>query len=230
MDADGSDRRDPLRALFAQGEARAVTRGERLHAAGEPLAHVHLLAEGWIGRSRSTEAGEAAFTGVHIAGDVVGADGLINATVDDDLFGLSDGTVRRLPAGAVREAAARDPGVAAALLELLAADTGFLREALFAVGRLSSGERLATFFLQTFRRLVAAGLIAPDARRFPLPMTQTQLAAVTGVTAVHLNRVLQMLRGVGCVEMQNGHVRIDDLAALERETRVGPAGLKARAG
>ncbi|WP_375427918.1 Crp/Fnr family transcriptional regulator [uncultured Sphingomonas sp.] len=229
-DGNGLERHDPLRQLFLDGgEARTVLRGERLHLAGEPSAYVHLLVKGWVGRSRSTEAGDAAFTAVHIGGDIVGADGLVNERVDDDLFTLSGGVIRKLPADVVRDAVARDPAVAASLLRLLAAETGFLREALFAVGRLSSGERLATFLLQTFHRLVRAGLLSPDARRFPLPLTQTQLAAVTGVTAVHLNRVLHMLRNVGCVEVGGGFVRIDDMAALKRETHAGPVGPKARA-
>ena len=200
MDGIGAGDGDALRALFRKaGEARPVRRGERLHVAGEPLAHVHLVARGWIGRCRSTANGDAAFTGVHIAGDVVAADGLLNERVDDDLLALTDGSVLRL-------------------------DAGFLREALFAVGRLSSTERLSVFVLQTFRRQVAAGLIAADARAFELPMTQAQLAAVTGMTSVHLNRVLRSLRERGCLELRDGVLRIDDLPALERQAGAGAPG------
>lgn len=210
-----------MRALFADGDTRLIGRGERLHLAGEPLTHLHLLTRGWVGRTRSTAAGDAAFTGIHIPGDILAADGLVNAAVDDDLFALNDAAVRRLPVAAVREAVARDLGAAGSLLGLLAAETAFLREALFAVGRLSSSERLATFVLQTFRRLTAAGLVRPTERRFALPMTQSQLAGVTGVTAVHLNRVVQTLRREGCLELGGGFVRIDDMGALERRAGSG---------
>lgn len=218
---DGSDGGGPLRALFADAEVRVVSRGERLHLAGEPLEHLHLLSRGWVGRARSTEAGDAAFTGIHIAGDIVGADGLVNAWVDDDLFALNDAAMRRLPVAAVREAAAGDARVTGALVTLLAGETRFLRQALFAVGRLSSSERLATFIVQTFLRLVAAGLVRPAERRFALPLTQSQLAGVTGVTAVHLNRVVQGLRREGCLELGGGFVRIDNMAALERAAGSG---------
>ena len=230
MDGNGSGGMDRLRGIFeAAGERRPIRRGERLHAAGEASAHVYLIARGWIGRTRATTAGDTAFTGLHIRGDVVGADGAYTERLDDDLHALTDGLVIRMPTGALRDAVARDAEAGAAMMSLLATDSFFLREALFAVGRLSSSERLCVFLLQTYRRQIAAGIIPPGARGFALPLTQPQLAAVTGVTAVHLNRVLQMLRGLGCVDMRGGVVRIQDLDALERETRAGPAGPRTRA-
>lgn len=208
---------DPLRAIFAEwGVSRALRRGERLHAAGEPLEHVYLLQQGWIGRTRSAASGEAAFTAVHIAGDVVAADGMYAERTDDDLHALTRGAALRLPAARLRAAVGRDDGAAAVLMRLLAAEAGFLREALFAVGRLSSTERLSVFVLQTFRRQVEAGLLAPDARAFDLPFTQGQLAGVTGMTPVHLNRVLRALREGGCLELVGGVARIGDMVALER--------------
>jgi CRP-like cAMP-binding protein len=223
MHGEGSDRGDPLIALFAGGEPRAVARGVRLHHAGEPLTQLHLIVRGWTGRSRSTAAGEAAFTGVHMAGDIPCVDGVVNERVGDELFMLCDGVVRQAPVELVRDAAARDPAVAGALLRLMAGETAFLRGALFAVGRLSCSQRLANFILQTFHRLVAAGLVAPTQRRFALPLTQSQLAAVTGVTAVHLNRVVQQLRAQGWLELGGGFARIVDMAALEGEAAAGAA-------
>ncbi len=223
MDETGSGWNDRLRALFAEGPPRLIRRGEVLHTAGERLEHVHLIARGWIARLRHTEDGGSAFTGVYLAGDLVGADGIADGRLDDDLLALTDGSVHRIATAALREALARDAGAALALIGLLSADSGFLREALLAVGRRSSAERLCTFILQTYHRQVAAGLITPGTRRFALPLTQTQLAAVTGVTSVHLNRVLQLLRGAGCLDLRGGFVRVDDFAMLEREARSASA-------
>lgn len=224
MDAMGPDDGDRLRAIFREtGEARALRRGERLHVAGGRPTHVHLVARGWIGRCRSTGNGEVSFTGIHMAGDLVAADGMLLERVDDDVVALTDGAVLRMATERLRAAVARDADAAMDLMRLLSLDAGFLREALFAVGRLSSSERLSVFVLQTFRRQVAAGLIAADARAFELPLTQAQLAGVTGMTSVHLNRVLRSLREGGCLELRNGVLRIDDLAALEREAGSGLA-------
>lgn len=97
---------------------------------------------------------------------------------------------------------------------LLAAECTFLREALLAVGHQSSSERIATFLLQTYDRLVFTGAISGGADTFDMPLTQTQLAAATGMTPVHINRVLRKLREAGIVDVQQGAARIDDLEAL----------------
>ena len=105
------------------------------------------------------------------------------------------------------------------------------------MGRQSSAERLGTFLRQTRRRLIAAGLLGEDETRFELPLTQAQLASVTGMTGVHVNRVLRQLRKAGLVDVRGGTVRIEDPIALERQahqvsTLSGrpPEALTARAG
>lgn len=211
-----------LRVVCAEsGSAHRIRRGELLHHAGDPLRHVHLVLEGWVGRTRASVAGDVAFTGVHIAGDIVGVDALLSGELPDDLTALTNGSVLRAPVQAVRASVMRDVDLALEITGLLTADSRFLREALLSVGRQSSSERLSTFILQTRQRLVAAGLIAEDARCFDLPLTQVQLAAVTGLTAVHVNRVLRLLREAGWLDIRSGVVRINDMAALRREARSG---------
>ena len=193
------------------------------------MKHDYLIENGWIGRTRSSEAGDSAFTGVYIAGDIVGADGVLSERLDDDLIALSDGSVLQFATGALRTFVSTDADAAIVLVSLLVADSGFLREALFATGRMSSCERLSTFVLQTYVRLISAGLIAEDARSFDLLFSQTQLAAVTGVTPVHINRTLQLLRGAGYLDVRNGRVEIHDLEGLRREAQSGSIGSRGRA-
>jgi hypothetical protein len=46
-------------------------------------------------------------------------------------------------------------------------------------------------------RLVGSGTIARDARQFHLPMAQSQLGDYSGLSAVHINRVLKAIRDRG---------------------------------
>ena len=214
--------RDGLRAIFFErGERRQVRRGDVLHIAGDPVRHLYLLVEGWIGRIRANAAGETAFTALYIANDAVGVDAVAGGLLDDDIVALTDAVVLRVPRDVARAGIVADMDAAMVLVRLLTAETAFLREALMAVGRQSSTERLSTFVLQTYRRLIAAGLVAEGATRFELPLTQAQMAAVTGMTGVHVNRVLRLLRDGGCLDVRNGTARILDMALLERESRFG---------
>jgi DNA-binding transcriptional regulator LsrR (DeoR family) len=50
-----------------------------------------------------------------------------------------------------------------------------------------------------------------------LPLTQEQLGDATGLTAVHVNRVLQGLRSEGIVQRENRVVTVADWDELARE-------------
>jgi CRP-like cAMP-binding protein len=49
-----------------------------------------------------------------------------------------------------------------------------------------------------------------DRRAYPLPITQTDLGDATGLTNVHVNRVLKELRLQAIVELRAGTVTIHD--------------------
>lgn len=209
-----------LPAIFVRhNDRREIARRAVLHRAGDPVRHVWLVTAGWFARCRSGPAGTDAFTAVHVPGDVIGLDALHDEQLGDELRALSEATVLRLPLDSLRTAVAADGGAALEVVRLLAADAGYLREALFAIGTQSSVERLTTFFLQTYRRLQGAGLLAANADRFPLPLTQVQLGAVTGLTSVHINRVLKQLRDARLLAFRSGSVHLLDLPGLQREAR-----------
>ena len=51
---------------------------------------------------------------------------------------------------------------------------------------------------------------------YQLPMTQEQLSDATGMTAVHVNRTLQMLRATGTLSFAHGLVEVFDWEGLKR--------------
>ena len=55
--------------------------------------------------------------------------------------------------------------------------------------------------------------IGPECQ-YTLPMTQEQLADATGLTPVHVNRVLKTLDEMGLVQKLKGSVQIHDFAGL----------------
>ena len=170
IDQPGSE---PLHAFIVRhGSRREFDRHARPHRAGEKLGYVYLLEGGWLARIRTARDGIAAFTALYIPGDVVGVDALSGYPVADDLVALTSIRVVQVPLPALQAGAAADASLALDLAGLLAKETVFLREALFAVGRQPSEARLCTFFVQTFQRQVAAGLADPAATSFDLPLTQ----------------------------------------------------------
>lgn len=78
-------------------------------------------------------------------------------------------------------------------------------------------ERLGHLLLELRDRLAMAGLARADA--LPLTPTQSMLAEALGLSIVHVNRVVQILRREGLVEIKGGWALLPDPEGLARMAR-----------
>lgn len=83
---------------------------------------------------------------------------------------------------------------------------------LVTLGRKTALERVAHLLLELFERLRRSGLTY--GLQCAMPLTQMEIADMTGLTPVHVNRTLQTMRMRGLVELQSKWLRIPDLSAL----------------
>ena len=63
---------------------------------------------------------------------------------------------------------------------------------------------MAHLFCETYVRADAAGLVSKGS--CDLPVTQENLGEALGLTAVHVNRTLQLLRRLGLVDLKLGRL------------------------
>ena len=68
--------------------------------------------------------------------------------------------------------------------------------------------------LYLMARLDQRGLVQDNA--FDIPLRQQHIADATGLTPVHVNRVLGSFRNDGFIEVSDGRLKIVRLAALQR--------------
>lgn len=100
-------------------------------------------------------------------------------------------------------------------------DAALHREWIFKLGRLPSHGRVAHFLCETELRLRAVGL--STGRRFELPLTQSDVAEICGLTSIHVNRVLRDLREQELCTFRDGVVEILDPVELARLGEFDPA-------
>lgn len=211
---------ETLTACFARhGDRRQLAKRASLHRSGDAPISAYLVVSGWLSRVRLGPAGAEAFMGVYIAGDIIALDALAFDRLPDEVAALSECTLLRLSLDTLRQAIARNPALATDAMRLLAGEGALLREALFAVGTQSSAQRLCTFLLQTYDRLLASGAVSPHATQWALPLTQSQLGGVLGLTSVHVNRTLRSLKDAGLLDLSGGIVRGFDREGLRREAQ-----------
>ena len=83
-------------------------------------------------------------------------------------------------------------------------DAAILSQWIVNVGRRDAKQRIAHLICEVATRM--GGSRAPDGFVFDFAITQTQMADATGLTPVHVNRTLQMMRAKGLIEWSRGHV------------------------
>jgi DNA-binding transcriptional regulator LsrR (DeoR family) len=80
-------------------------------------------------------------------------------------------------------------------------------------GRRDAIERTAHLFYEMLVRYRIVGLAEDNS--FDFPITQSELADATGMTAVHINRTLQRLRADGLIRMDGTRLQVLDAKRLK---------------
>jgi CRP-like cAMP-binding protein len=93
-------------------------------------------------------------------------------------------------------------------------DEAILRDWIVNNSRRNAHQRVAHLLCELHARLQIIGLVEND--RVDLPLTQNELADATGLTAVHVNRTLQRLRGDDLIELSRRVFTIKNITELER--------------
>jgi hypothetical protein len=100
-------------------------------------------------------------------------------------------------------------------------DAAILREWVVNCGRRSAYARTAHLFCELYVRLEAVGLAHHGG--FALPLTQAVLSDATGLSVVHVNRVLQQLRSDGFISFKAGRLTVRDRSGLAAAAGFDPS-------
>lgn len=193
-------------------KSRIFDKGADLVRQGDSPQHACLIAEGVVCRYRIISRGRRQILSVHMPGDLPDLQSLFLDVMDHGLSPLTRGRAVFIPHDAVRTLILTWPNVAAALWRDTLVDASIFRDAIAGLGRRTARERVAHLICELAVRLDVLDLI--EGTRFPLPLTQLELADALGITNVHVNRVLQSLRAEGLISTKGKQVQIEDWAAL----------------
>ena len=94
------------------------------------------------------------------------------------------------------------------------AEDALLLDQVVRLGVQTAYERVAHFLLEIQERLALVG--QADDQHFPLPLTQEVLAGALGLSIVHVNRTLRLLREENIAIVDRHVVMIFDMARLRQ--------------
>jgi len=189
------------------GYAEQVRSNRDFVRLGERTDHASLVVAGFVGRFDQNAEGVRQITALHVPGDMADLHSVVQPEATSALSALSTATIVRIPHEQFREAAAAYPALAEALWRDCMVDASILAQWVVNVGRRDARSRIAHLLCEVATRLGAAP--AKGEIMFPFPVTQSQLADITGLTSVHVNRTLQGLRGDGLADIRHNAIIYD---------------------
>jgi CRP-like cAMP-binding protein len=192
---------------------RQVKAGHDFVGLGERVGHVSYIVEGLVGRFDQNSKGERQITAVHIGGDMADLHSVVQPTATSALQALSTSTILQISHPALRHASGTHPAVAEAFWRDCMVDSMILAQWVVNVGCRDARSRIAHFLCEMACRYKVVP--ANGKASFELSMTQAQLAEITGLTSVHVNRTLKSLNEMG-TSFYRKIVRIENWDALVR--------------
>jgi len=205
----------------AVAERKRLAARATLVERGDTLRQSTMLISGFMIRYIDDLEGHRQVVAFHVPGDFVDLHGYPLHKLDHSIATLTEASIATVPHDALKQLTEADTELARKMWASTLLDAAIHREWLFRLGRLGAMGRVAHFFAETHARLEAIGL--GDGSGYDLPITQTDLSEITGLTSIHVNRVLRSLRERRTCVFRSSRVEILDRGQLERIGQFDPA-------
>ncbi|MGK6320769.1 Crp/Fnr family transcriptional regulator [Sphingomonas sp. DT-204] len=204
--------RDALARL--EERRRDIRRGAILQRENEPGGELYVLRRGLMMSYVLLDDGSRQILRFLFPGDMIGFGGVIYRESPETLAALSDCTVCPFDRHALSQIFVDHPRLAALILMFNQIERVSLTDRLAALGRTSAKARVAALILDLRNRLAITDKSV--GATFTLGLTQEEIGDATGLTAVHVNRMLRQLEEEGLIKRELGRVTILDERSLTR--------------
>ena len=210
---------DMLEALCSKQER--VDAGVSLVEEGKTPRRGFVITRGLACRYRLIADGHRQILTLLIPGDFYDLHAFLLSVADHSVVTMVPTRLATIERGKVFEIVEHHPRIGAALWWSAMQEAAMLRERIVMLGRQKAVARVAYLFCELLWRHRAIGLSEDHSLR--LPLTQADIADILGLTAVHVNRVLQDLRRDGLITLAHRrltlhHVdRLQSLAQLNQD-------------
>ncbi len=174
---------------------------------GDLVSEISILLEGFAERQKHTGEGARQIVSFAVAGDPLDLDCLFLGEPDFSVQMCTEGVVASVRAKTLNALIDRRPRIGKAITTALLADGAVFAEWIVNTGRRDARQRIAHLLCEILSRLRTQDIAIEP---FELPFTQEQLADATGLTSVHVNRVLRQLTSEGAIRRDRRFIHVPD--------------------
>ena len=185
-----------------------------------PVDFSTVILRGLSCRQKVFQDGRRQIVSFYIPGEFCDLHSYLLKKMEHGVLALSPCQVALVPHVRLRRITDEQPHLTRLLWISTLLDASIYREWVISMGRRSTFGRMAHLFCELFVRLRAIDLVTNF--DYALPVTQTDLSDALGISLVHTNRTLALLRERGLVTFANRTVTIHDWEGLQRAGEFDP--------
>ncbi len=184
---------------------KRVRRGESLFRAGDRFESLYAVRLGFLKSTVMSADGREQVTGFHMAGELVGMDGISGDKHSCDTIALEDTEVCVIPYDRIEEVASSVPALRNHFHRVMSREIVREHGVMLLLGSMHAEERLAAFLLNLSQRFESRGYSRSE---FVLRMTRAEIGSFLGLKLETVSRVLSRFASEGLIDVKQKHVHI----------------------
>lgn len=201
----------PIEVVGMSYEGRRAN--QILYEPGYDGPDVFVLCHGWAYQFRRLADGRRQILSLLLPGDLFSPRSVLADRLGFSVQALTEVRFTRMDRENVRRRVQSESRVLEALAGECADEMRGKDELLLNLGRRSAEERIAYLILRVMERFATRNVVREG--RFPWPLRQQHIADFTGLTPVHVSRVMSEFRKAGIIELSKSVLTVLDEARLQ---------------
>jgi CRP-like cAMP-binding protein len=198
---------------FSDKQFQRIPARRMIFQSREYLDFVAVICGGWASSAVQASGDVRQIVSVLLPGDVATMQSLHAPMHGREIEAVTEVAYRRFSVAAFREAIDSDPKFAMAVIREILGTVESGSQLALDLGRRTAAQRVARLILQLKKRLKA--LRMSDGRIVQFPLRQRHIADATGLTQVHVCKVLKRLTQDGMIRLEHQSLTVFDKERLQ---------------
>ncbi|MBK9392435.1 MAG: fumarate/nitrate reduction transcriptional regulator Fnr [Uliginosibacterium sp.] len=191
---------------------RKIKRGQQIFRAGDPFEALYAIRIGFFKTDILTEEGLEQVTGFHMAGEIIGMDGISNDYHVCNATALEDSEICIMPYDQLEELSRHIKSLQQQFHKFMSREIVRDQSLMILLGSMRAEERIAAFLLNLSQRMRVRGYSASE---FHLRMTREEIGSYLGLKLETVSRAFSKFHDEGLIGVQQKYIRILNAEGLK---------------
>ena len=198
---------------------KPIQKGQEIFKAGEEMKCLYAIRSGTLKSYTITEQGDEQITAFHLAGDLVGFDGISSGTHPSFSQALETAMICEIPYDTLDDLSTTMPKLRQQILRLMSSEIVDDQNMILLLSKKNAEERLASFIHNLSVRYAARGF---SPKEFRLSMTRGDIGNYLGLTVETISRLLGRFQKSGMIAVKGKYITVLDEVQLAELAAASP--------